>query len=125
MDTEYTYSIDDDKDDGTTWRTYVARIVGPDSNYILKRDFKRVQYCRAYYGVSVSLMLADGLYEACISRFDKASGERIERERWWIVVADEDIYKYAFSEMNWQYALYTAYNIKVNLRGACSVSSAS
>ena len=109
---EYTYAIEPER--GTTWKSYVAQITGKDPNYILSRDFKRVHYYRTYYGHSVSVMLQNGLFEVCISRFDAESGERMKRKRWWIVITDDDIYEYEFEELNWQYALFTAFNIRVN-----------
>ena len=30
------------------------------------------------------------------------------------IVADNDIYDYEFDEINWQYALYTSFLIKLN-----------
>ena len=112
--TEYAYPID--RKNGCSWKTYVARITGADPNYILQRDFKNVRFCRTYYGYSAYLMLPNGLYEVCISRFSDESGERTERERWWIIVVDNDIYEYEFEEINWQYALYTAFNVHLNCK---------
>ncbi len=110
--TEYTYAIDHEQ--GLQWKTYVARINGTDPNYILHRDFEQLRFQRTWYGHSCSSELQNGLYEVSISRFDKASGEQVRRDRWWIIVADDDIYDYEFDDMNWQYALYADYLIRLN-----------
>ena len=119
--TEYTYPID--RKSCSSWKTYVARITGTDPNYILRRNFESVRVCRTYYGHSASIMLANGVYEVCISRFSEESGERIERERWWVVIVDDDIYEYEFDEINWQYALYTAFNVRLNCKTEYSMSA--
>ena len=110
--TKYTYSVD--KEEATTWRTYVAKITGTHPLYILKRRFEDLDIRRSRDGFFCSVSLPSGLYEASIIRYDKDTKERVSRHRWWIVVAEEDVYEYEFEEMNWQYALFTAYNIKVN-----------
>lgn len=110
--TEYTYSID--REQGKIWRSYVARITGSDPQYILRRYFEKVIFRRGFHGYSCSTDLENGLYEVCIKRYDIQSGELTSRLRWWIIVVDDDIYEYEFEEMNWQYALFTVYNIKHN-----------
>lgn len=110
--TEYCYGIDYEK--GMRWQTYVASINGTDPNYILHRDFRRVHTKRTWYGHSCYIELCNGLYEVAIIRIDEETGERVRRERWWIIVVDDDIYDYEFDEINWQYALYTSFLIKLN-----------
>ena len=112
MTVEYTYAIDREKE--TKWKSYVARITGSDAKYILCREFEHVQFFRTFYGHSCTAYLDTGLYEVCISRYDARTGERLCRQRWWIIIADDDLYEYEYEEMNWQYALFTAYNLKAN-----------
>ena len=110
--TEYTISIANEN--STTWKCYVAKITGTDPNFILGRDFQKMESCRTYQGHLCSVTLSNGLYDVCVRRYDKESGNITSKDRWWAVVVDGDIYEYDFSELNWQYALYTAYNITVN-----------
>lgn len=65
---------------------------------------------------TIYIELCNGLYEVAIIRIDEETGECVRREQWWIIVVDDDIYDYEFDEMNWQYALYTSFLIKLNFR---------
>lgn len=115
--TEYDFYLDEKH--GTICKSYIARIVGQDPNYILKRRFEPVEYRHNNHCFAE---LKNGLYEACVSRFDKKTGERLERKRWWIIIIEDDMYEYDFEEMNWQYALFVAFNIRAN--SAASLKSA-
>ena len=55
-------------------------------------------YCKLY----------NGIFEVSLKYYDKKTGERLSRERQWIVVLDGDEYEYEDEEMNYQYVLYTA-----------------
>lgn len=114
--TEYTYAID--RSEGSQWKTYVAKITGSDPDYILQREFETIQFQRTWYGHSCSSVLQNGLYEIAINRFDNDSGDRTERKRWWIIVADGAVYEYEFQEINWQYALYTSYILQLQFHTA-------
>ena len=111
---EYVFNVKNG--DGLRWRPYVARIEGRDPNYILHRVFEDVDYSRSAKIGIFRVELQSGLYEAAIIRTEKKTGKTVWGDRWWIIVADDDIYEYKFEEMNWQYALYTAFLVRVNCR---------
>lgn len=110
--TEYFFGVKCEK--GLRWKPYIAKIQGRDPNFILRRSFQEVKYTRTEKGGYCWTELQNGLYEVAINRTDKKTGERVWRERWWIIVIDDEIYEYEFDEMNWQYALYAAFLVRTN-----------
>lgn len=112
--TEYTYYIK--KEPGSTVKTYVAKIAGSHPQYILNRYFEFPEMRRGRTGYSCAVYLINGLYEVSVIRYDKKTKERVSRHRWWIIAVDDEVYEFDFEQMNWQYALFTAYNIAVNCR---------
>lgn len=105
----YRFRVYDHK--GQTFKCYVARITGPDPKYILKRVFddKFTLQCKGFR--QYTCLLKDGIYEQVVKRFDADTGELLEKDRHWLVVLDGKIIRYPNDEMNYQYVLYSAFNL--------------
>ena len=85
------FAISPDSDVSHNYSKHLARIVGPDPKYLLKRDFlrytkvKHAQRETYYYDI-----LQDGVYEAGIKYFDPDDPEKVIRtEREYIAVTNE------------------------------------
>ena len=85
--------------------SYMARIAGPDPNFIIRRIFlpnyggQRRRYVQFRYKIC-----RDGIYElAVVRRIDE---KRRTRERHWLVVFNGKHYWYDGDDMNYQYVLY-------------------
>lgn len=98
---------------GETFKTHIARIVGEDPNYILKRDFL-FGYISHYRRFDMfTYVLDDGIYELMVKRFDEETGDCVEKDRKWLVVSDGEMTAYDDDQMNYQYVLYTAFNLQL------------
>ena len=98
---------------GKTFKTYIARITGEDPNYILKRDFMFRYICHYSRFDTFTYILEDGIYEWMVKRFDNDTGASVEKERKWLVVSDGEMTLYDDDDMNYQYVLYTAFNLQL------------
>ncbi len=99
--------------EGNYFKTYIARVVGPHPNYYLRRLFEiRSRKSNARFD-SFGYFLENGIYEFVVKRFDSETNELISKVRKWLVVAEGRMYEYADEEMNYQYVLYTAFNLRL------------
>ena len=92
---------------GITFKTYIARIVGPHSNYYLDRAFDIRCHEQNNRFDTIRYVLETGIYEYVIKRYK--DDRLFQKERMWVVVCGTDVYCYADDEMNYQYVLYTQY----------------
>ena len=97
---------------GKSYRTYIAQIVGEDPNYILKRIFLPRYFYHYSRFDSFICVLEDGIYELMVKRFDDETGACVGKERKWLVVSDGELRLYNNDQINFQYALYTAFNLR-------------
>ena len=96
---------------GEVFNTYIAKIIGEDPNYILKRNFlSRYFYHYSRFDTFI-YVLEDGIYELMVKRFDEETGDCIEKDRKWLVVSDGELRLYDNEDMNYQYVLYTAFSL--------------
>lgn len=98
---------------GQKLKSYVARITGPDPNYILHRRFQESYHTRCKGFELFVYILDDGIYEQVTKRFDEETGEYLGKERKWLVVSGGEMRRYGDQEMNYQYVLYSAFNLRM------------
>lgn len=96
----------------TQFKTYMARIVGPDPNYILCRCFVWRGYSsNSRWNTYTCDVPGEGIYEIVIKRFDE-EGKYLSRERKWLIYYNGKYYEYEDEDMNYQYVLYCAWLIR-------------
>ena len=98
----------------TSFRSYVAKIVGPHPNYYLDRMFDYRGHLTNSRFDTYRYWLNEGIYEYVVKRFQ--GDQVIQKERMWIVVAGNEVYSYDEDEMNYQYVLYTQFLLSGALR---------
>jgi hypothetical protein len=100
-----------------TIRCYLAQIIGPDPNYVLKREFvEDYGYYRDRWGYLAEFHLDyDGVYDLWTRSEDPETGE-LQKEHKWLIRFGETLYIYDYHEMNARYILYTLFNLR--LQGA-------
>ena len=89
----------------TSFRSYVAKIVGPHPTYYLNRVFDYRGHVSNSRFDTFRYWLDTGIYEFVIKRLK--GNQVIQKERMWIVVVGNEVYSYKDEEMNYQYVLYT------------------
>ena len=106
--------------EGIRFHAYIARITGPDPNYILGRDFLTASVRRAEGRTFFRYRLYDGVYDLTVKYYDKLTGEYLNRERRWLVMLDGDLYQYNEEDANPQYVLYAAFNLALQTTGGAA-----
>ena len=61
---------------------YLARIIGPDADYVFERSFIRF---RTEDFTDFTFYLRDGVYEGCIKYKDCKTNEVVKRKPWWFL----------------------------------------
>ena len=92
---------------GTEFKTYVAKIIGPHPNYYLERFFDYRMHKSNSRFDTFGYVLETGIYEFVVKRY--AGNQLISKDRQWIVVDGTDVYSYDGDEMNYMYVLYTQF----------------
>ena len=103
---------------GIRFHAYIARITGPDPNYILGRAFLTENVMHTEGCSYFHYRLYDGVYDLSVKYYDELTGEYLNRERLWLIMLDGDLYEYSSEDMNYQYVLYTEYNLRQQTGGA-------
>ena len=89
----------------STFTSYMAQIIGPDPNYIIRRLFlTRYDGPRRRFVQYRFMISRDGIYELSVRR--RADGKIISRERYWLIVYKGQFHWYEDGDMNYQYVLY-------------------
>lgn len=102
------------RDPSVNQKVYCSRITGPDSNYILARDFvMRSHFVLGNCNKFCFSLDEDGIYEFVIKTIDSHSDEIVSVERRWLIVFDHALYEYDGEELSYQYVLYTVYNLNL------------
>ena len=70
---------------------YIAKITGSHEKYVFERSFLHKE--RTGGGWYTFEMPGTGVYEECVIRKDRSTGEVVQRERIWYVYHEGDIYE--------------------------------
>lgn len=100
---------------GQKQKSYVAQITGPDPNYVLRRSFQDAYRSRCKGFDLYVYILDDGIYEQVTKRFD-AEGKYLGKERKWLVISGGEMKRYKDEDMNYQYVLYSVFNLEIQRR---------
>lgn len=87
------------KEKGTYFRAYIAKIHGSHSQYYYDREFQPATYCSNPFGKEYYCELDNGVFEVCVSQYDAGTKERLNRQRWWIVINSDEIDFFEYDEM--------------------------
>lgn len=102
----------------SSYKTYVARIIGPHPDYYLDRKFEECWVNENSRWSSYTCLIdRNGVYEVVIKRFGR-DGRFLSRERKWLFVCDGSVTEYDGGEMNGQYILYCVDLLKLSRKGA-------
>lgn len=93
--------------------SYMAKVIGADPNYVLKRQF--LDYHEESAGLherTRNYIIDPGVYECSLQLYDIDTGERIREWRWWVICSEDEYTEYPYDEMNRAYAQYAAWYIE-------------
>lgn len=97
---------------------YVAAITGTHPVYGVNLKFVCPIFSNSPSGTKYTFYLENNIYQVAFNSYSKDTGRLIERNRFWLVVFQGDVYDYAYGDISQDYALLTAYNIQAQLYGA-------
>lgn len=103
--------------DSSSFKTYVAQIVGPHPNYYLQRAFLMRSCVCSQLFCTYTYPMENGVFEHVVKRFGTA-GALVAKERKWLVVFDGRLYEYPEEDMNYLYVLYTACMLRMQTLAA-------
>lgn len=95
-------------------KAYIAKITGRHPKYALRRDFQLVRILTTPTVVKLRSELDNGVYECCIQQVNSKTHDVVKTERWWAIVADDDLYEYEYDELDHEDVMYALFNLKKN-----------
>lgn len=89
---------------------YVARIVGEDHTFRLKRTFLTPEVSRVDENRQYTYTLGDGVYEITYSRYEIGKKEPTERMRSLVFLLEGRAYSFSFEELDEKFILQSVFN---------------